>query len=244
MRSRVVALASAKGSPGVSFVAAGLACRFAALGVPVLAVDADAEDPALAVTFDLGEPAAGEARGGAGELAVLTSEALRAMTVPAARNLQLLELASTWAAPLDGRTIVAAAREAEFSAVVIDLGHQHGALQKQLGAAADWLLWVVEPDRVGLDRADRALSASAVRGASAGLVLNRLGAHTLKGAGRELCRRHELPVMAAIHEDRRAAARCTAARPWHRQRRFRAGFDDLAHALHPDLAGSRRGSWP
>lgn len=240
----MIAVAGAKGSPGVSFVAAGLACRFAAQGLPVLAIDADAEDPALAVTFDLSEPAAGEANGAAGDLPVLTSEALRALTVPATRNLHLLELASPWAAPLDGRNIAGAAREAEFGAVVIDLGHQHGALQKQLAAAADWLLWVVEPDRVGLDRADRALSAPAVRGASAGLVLNRLGVHTLKGADRELCRRHEIPVMATIREDRRAASRCTAARPWHRQRRFRAAFDDLAHALHPDLASPRRGSWP
>jgi MinD superfamily P-loop ATPase len=240
----VIAVASAKGSPGVSFVAAGLACRFAALGLPVLAVDADAEDPALAVFFDLREPGGEAAQSAASDLPVLTPEALRGMTQAAARNLHLLELASRSAAPLDGRTIVGTAREAEFAAVVIDLGHQHGALQKQLGAAADWLLWVVEPDRVGLDRADRALSAPAVRGASAGLVLNRLGAHTLKGADRELCRRHEMPVMATIREDRRAASRCTAAQPWHRQRRFRAGFDDLAHALHPDLAGNRRGSWP
>lgn len=236
----MIAVAGAKGSPGVSFVAAGLACRLAALGVPVLAVDADAEDRVLASLLDV-DVALRE--GGFADLGVVTPEALRALAFEAARNLHCLELPPGESGP-DGRAVVGAARDAGFGAVVCDLGHQHGSLQKQLGAAADWVLWVVEPDRIGLDRADRVLTAPTVRGGSAALVLNRLGPHTLRGADRALCARHELPLAAAIREDRRAASRCTAARPWHAQRRFRTAFDELARALHPDLAGRGRGAWP
>jgi Flp pilus assembly CpaE family ATPase len=244
MRSRVIAVAGAKGSPGASFVAAGLACRLASLEVPVLAIDADAEDRTLRALLDVGEDGVSPARGDLAELGVLTPEALRALTLEIARNLRLFEPPLPDAGGLDGRAIAGAARESGFGAVVCDLGHQHGALQKQLGAAADWVIWVVEPDRVGLDRADRTLAATAIRAGSAALVLNRLGPHTLRGADRALCERHEMPLAACIVEDRRAAARCTAARPWHTHRRFRGAFDDLARTLHPDLARPRRGSWP
>ena len=42
-RSRVIAVASAKGSPGCSFVALGLAGRLAEAGLETLVIDADAE---------------------------------------------------------------------------------------------------------------------------------------------------------------------------------------------------------
>lgn len=235
----MVAVAGAKGSPGVSFVSAGLACRFASLGMPALAVDADAEGPALAALFDAPDKTAERPSGGA---AVLTPDTLRAMAVAVEGRLSLLELGPQ-GDDLDGRAIAGTAREAGFAAIICDLGHQHGPLQKQLAAAADWLVWVVEPDRLGLDRADRALAAPALRGASCGLVLNRLGAHTLKGADRALCAHHELPLLARVPEDRGAASRCTARAPWHRQRRFGAAFEELARALHPDLAGRRGGAW-
>lgn len=241
MRSRVVAVAGAKGSPGVSFVAAGLACRMAELGLAVLLVDADAEDLSLALLLDLARP---EKRPAPPESGVLTPELLRTLALPVARNLELLELPAAASEPIDGRAVAGAAREAGFAAVVCDVGHHHRGLQKQLAAASDWLLWVVAPDRTGLDRADRALAAPSLRAGSAALVLNRLGVHTLRGAGPELSRRHELPVVAALREDRRSAAAASARRPWHRQRRFRAAFDDLAHSLHPDLAGRHREAWP
>lgn len=243
MRSRVIGVAGAKGAPGASFVAAGLACRLAALGLTVLAIDADAEECSLSALLDAREPEA-SAPAAAEPPGVLTPEALRGLAVGLVRNLHLAELTPALAAGVDGRAVVGAAREAGFAAAVCDLGHTHGGLQKQLAAGCDWLLWVVEPDRLGLDRADRALAAAALRSASAGLVLNRLGPHTLRGADRALSGRHELPVMAAIREDRRAAARCTAAHPWHVERAFRGAFDDLARSVHPDLAGPRRGSWP
>ncbi len=234
----MVAVAGAKGSPGVSFVSAGLACRFASLGMPALAVDADAEGMALAALFDADQAAERPSAGAA----ALTPDTLRAMALAVEGSLSLLELGRR-SDDLDGRAVAGAAREAGFAAVICDLGHQHGPLQKQLAAAADWLVWVVEPDRLGLDRADRALAAPALRGASCGLVLNRLGAHTLTGADRALCAHHELPLLARVPEDRRAASRCTARAPWHRQRKFGAAFEELASALHPDLAGRRGGAW-
>src|SRR5439155_12027150 len=49
--SGVVSLAAAKGSPGVTFLTAALACRLAEGAFDVLAVDADAEDAALAIAL-------------------------------------------------------------------------------------------------------------------------------------------------------------------------------------------------
>jgi Mrp family chromosome partitioning ATPase len=241
-RCRVVAVASAKGSPGVTFTTAGLACRLADLGLEVLALDADAEDRTLAATLDVDPGDGGEAIARAAALGVLTADGLRQLAAPAAKRLGLIEAPTVDA--LDGRGLVGAAREAGYSAVVIDLGHLPGRLQRQLAAASDWLLWVVLADRLGLERADQVISRSELTPGSAGLVLNRQDRHSVKGADRALSERHRLPLMARLTEDRKAALACSARRPPHVQRRFAAAFDGLARALHPDLAGTSSAVWP
>ena len=137
-----------------------------------------------------------------------------------------------------------AAREGGFAAVVIDLGHLPGRLQRQLAAASDWLLWVVLPDRLGLERADQVIARSELTPGSAGLVLNRQDRYAVKGADRALSERHRLPLMARLRDDRKAALTASARRPAHANRRFRGPFDDLARALHPDLAGTSTAVWP
>lgn len=242
-RCRTVAVASAKGSPGVSFVAAALACRLAALGLESLLVDADAEDHALARTLQVD---AGEGPGWlerAAALGALTPEALRAGATVVARRLCLLE-APEGAPDLDGRVLVAAGREGGYSAIVADLGHQHGPLQRQLMAAADWLLWVVTPDRLGLSRGDAALGRGDLGAGSAGLVLNREGRNALRGADRALAERRGLPVMARLPDRPEAAGALSAHRPAHSVRAFRGPIDSLARALHPDLVAGSRSVWP
>ncbi len=240
VRVRVIAVAGTRGSPGATFVAAALACRLAGLGAEVLAIDADAEGWSLAATLDV-EPSGGEALAPSAGFGVVTAESLRSLARPVTRRLGLLEVGP--GDGVDGRTLAAAARDAGFGATVCDLGHHAGPLQRQLAAAADWLLWVVQPDRLGLERADSVLAGSPYAAGSAGVVLSRLGPHTLAGADRLVSERHRLPVMARLPEDRRAAARCSAARPWDRQRPFGRPLDRLARAVHPDLRGGR-GIWP
>ena len=242
-RCRTVAVASGKGSPGVSFVASALACRLAALGVESLLVDADAEDQCLARMLRV----EGEAGGGplerAAALGALTPDGLRSAATGVSRRLWLLEARSGAPAP-DGRVLVAAAREAGFGAIVADLGHQPGPLQRQLMAAADWLLWVVAPDRLGLARGDAAIGRAEMASGSAGLVVNRRGRDALAGAERALSERRGLPVMARLPERPRAAAALSHRRPAHTQRAFGGPIDGLARALHPDLAGGSRSLWP
>ncbi len=236
--SGVVSLAAAKGSPGVTFLAAALACRLAEGAFDVLAVDADAEDAALAIALGLPDTDAGAALARAAALGVVTPEMLRRVAVPAGRRLWLLE--SGAALDLGGGALLAAAAEAGFGAVVADLGHLPGRLQRELAAASGWLAWVVMPDRLGLDRADRLLAAPALAAASAGLVFNRVGEHTLKGADRLLSERHRLPILARVPEDRRAARKGPAGPP---AKPFRIPVAELARSVLPSAAPAVA-AWP
>lgn len=224
--SGVVSVSGAKGSPGVSFVAAGLARRLAEGAVDVLALDADAEDGALAVALGLAETDGGAALARSAALGVITPEVLRRAAVPAGRRLWLLECQP--APDLDAAALLAAAAAAGFGAMVADLGHLPGALQRGFAAASTWLAWVVLPDRLGLDRADRLLAAPPLRAASAGLVFNRIGRGTLKGAEPVLAERHRLPILARLPEGARGARKPLA---------------ELARAVAP-AAAPAVAAWP
>jgi len=235
--SGAIALAAAKGSPGVTFLAAALAARLAEGAVDVLAVDADAEDAALALELGLPDSDGGAAFARSATLGVLTADLLRRVATPAGPRLWLLECQQ--APDLGGGGLLAAAAAAGFGAVVADLGHLPGRLQRELAAGSDWLAWVVLPDRLGLDRADRLLAAPPLAAASAGLVFNRVGEQTLKGAEKLLSERHRLPILARVPEDRRAARRAGSqlARP------FRGPVGELARALAP-AAAPAVAAWP
>ena len=220
----VISVAGAKGSPGVTFVAAGLARRLAEGAVHVLAIDADAEDTALGMALGLPDTDGGAALARSAGLGVITPETLRQAAAPAGRRLWLLECQA--APDLDGGGLLAAAAAAGFGTVVADLGHLPGRLQGRLAAGSSWLAWVVLPDRLGLDRADRLLAAPPLTPASAGLVFNRVGRHTLKGAERVLSERHRLPILARIPDGR-------ARRP----------LAELARAVAPAAAPSVA-AWP
>jgi Flp pilus assembly CpaE family ATPase len=244
-RARAVAIAGAKGSPGCTFLAVGLARCLVASGLPALLVDADAEEPGVAAALALpGGPATDLAQ--AATLG-LDPEVLQGATSEAGGGLRVLELAGQGpfgalaGLDVDGRELLVAARQA-VPAVVIDLGHSWGPLQRQLAAAADWLLWVLVPDRLGVERADRALSGLAPA-ASRGLVVNRATRWSLGGAERTLVERHHLPLVARFPEHRRCA-RVVSERGGaaHRQRPFRAGLLRVARTVHPDLEGG--GTWP
>jgi Mrp family chromosome partitioning ATPase len=239
-RSRVIAVASAKGSPGCSFVALGLAGRLAEAGIETLLVDADAEAGSLAGALDLAQPEAGVPIAGLGPV----SEAAVAGAVrPAASKLHCLDLSGE-AVEVDGRQLADIGRQ-RYPAVVVDLGHRPGRLQRELVACSDWLLWVVAPDRSGFERADRALGGAELPRVSAGIVLNRLGVDRLADAGRVLAERHRLPLLARLPESpggaRAAARRCQGPQ---RVREFRRQFAELARCLHPDVGGGGGDRWP
>lgn len=156
-------------------------------------------------------------------------------------RLWFAELRPDQVAPTNGLEVAGEAR-ARHHAVVVDLGHSIGPLQRQLSAASDWLLWVVVPDRSGLERADRALASGALAAASSGLVFNRIRRGRLDGAEEVLSSRHRMPVMARINEDRRLGDRLSEGRPVHRDRALRRTFRELARSVHPD-AGSAAPAW-
>ena len=229
-RFRLLAVASAKGSPGCSFVATGLAAQLAERGIQTLLVDADAEERGIASLLDL--PAAPPAARRLGGLGVLERTAVEAAAVRVGVSLHCLDLNG---ARLDGRDLAGATREA-YGAVVADLGHQFGDLQRGIAAAADWLVWVASPDRVGVERADRVLGNGDLVAKSIGLLLNRCGGHALGDAGVVLAERHQLPVLGRFREAAPAARRAVRlAQPANRAREFRRSFDELARSLHPDL---------
>ena len=241
-RTRVIAVASAKGSPGCSFVALGLAGRLAEGGVETLLVDADGEAAGslLAVI--------GLLRGGdaplLGGLGPVTVAAVEGAALAAGRGLRCLDLSGEPRA-LDGRQLADSCRE-RFGAVVADLGHQPGRLQREIVAAADWLLWVAAPDRLGFERADRVLGSGALSGISAALVLNRLGSDCLADAGAVLAERHHLPLLARLPESARAAREAARAGcPPQRSRDLRRQFTEVARCLVPDFEGRGGGdTWP
>ena len=222
----VISVFGAKGSPGVSFVAAGLARRLAEGAVDVLALDADAEDGALALGLGLHETDGGAALARSAGLGVITPEVLRRAAAPAGRRLWLLECQAS--SELPGGALLAAAAAAGFGAVVADLGHLPGRLQRELASASAWLSWVVLPDRLGLDGADRLLTSPPLAAASSGLVFNRIGLQTLKGAEPVLSERHQLPILARIPEGARAARKPLA---------------ELARAVAP-AAAPAVAAWP
>lgn len=232
MRSRVIAVAGAKGSPGCSFLAVSLARCLAASNIPTLLLDGDAEGGGLATLLDLGPvvPAA------------LDGNSIDAPATQIEPRLWFAELDPAEAGAFNGLELASAVR-ARHQAVVVDLGHSFGPLQRQLSAASDWLLWVVVPDRSGLVRADRALASGVLGAASAGLVFNRMRRGCLERADEALSSRHRMPVMARINEDRRIADRLSQGRPVHREWRLRRAFRELARSVHPD-AGSAAPAWP
>jgi MinD-like ATPase involved in chromosome partitioning or flagellar assembly len=231
VRSRVIAIAGAKGSPGCSFLAVALARCLAANHIPTLLLDGDAEGGGVAATLDLGPilPAG-----------ALDGRAMEAPPVQVESRLWFAELGQSTTASFNGLELAGAARE-RHQAVVVDLGHSVGALQRQLSAASDWLLWVVVPDRSGLERADRALASGVLGAASAGLVFNRINRGCLDRAEEVLSSRHRMPVMARINEDSRIADRLSHGRPLHRERRLRRTLRDLARSLHPDASSAAPG---
>jgi len=236
-RYRLLAVASAKGSPGCSFVAAGLAAQLAQRGIATLLIDADAEERGIASLLDL--PAASPAVRRLGGLGPLEETAVEEAATRLAGSLRFLELGTS---VVHGRDVLNATRS-QYGAVVVDLGHQPGEAQRSIAEAADWLVWVATPDRVGVERADRALGAAEFRAASIGLVLNRCGSHALADAGSVLAERHQVPVLGRVREAVSAARRLVRlAMPANRAREFRPALDALARTLHPDLQGGG-GAW-
>jgi hypothetical protein len=163
--------------------------------------------------------------------------------VAAGPGLHCLDL-SAETEEVDGRLLAEAARSG-YAAVVADLGHRFDRFQRELAACADWLVWVVAPDRVGFERADRVLAGDGLPRVSAGIVLNRLGPEKLSDAGVVLAERHHLPLFARLPENAggaRAAARKSGSP--HRVREFRRHFAELARCLHPDVHGGGGDRWP
>jgi len=233
LRSRVISIAGAKGSPGCSVLAIALSRCFVASGIPTLLVDADAEGGGLAALLDV-QPL--------GQSGVIDRSATDLYGTQIEALLWFAELGRGASDDWNGLELAAAAR-ARYPGVVIDLGHSSMPLQRQLSASSDWLLWVVVPDRSGLERADRALASGELKAAGAGLVLNRIGMRCLDRADEVLSSRHGMPVMARIKDDRRLPERLLGKQParhaWGVQRTLR----DLARSVHPDV-GSVAPAWP
>jgi Flp pilus assembly CpaE family ATPase len=226
LTSRIIAIAGAKGSPGCSFLALALARCLAAAGIPTLLLDADAEGGGLAAMLDV----VPVAQGGA-----LEGNALATHVAQIDERLWFAEVGHAGTEHLNGLELTSAARSLH-RAVVVDLGHSAGPLQRQVSATSDWLLWVVAPDRCGLDRADRVLTSRALDAASSGLVFNRINRGSLDGADDVLSSRHGIRVMARINEDRRVAASVSQGHPAHRRWGLKRTLHELARSVHPDVA--------
>lgn len=231
-RCRTIAVAGPKGSTGCTFVAVGLASRLIAEAIPTLLIDADAEEAGVASHLDLRCP-------------VRPTEipSMANAIIAAAEQKDGLSCLDIRATEAEVGPLLASAREA-YRAVVVDLGHQAGDAQRALAAAADWLVWVVAPDRVGVERADRAIGGTRLHAASVAIVLNRAG-YGFRDAGVVLGERHGLPLITVIPERPRAARealrRCLAPdRFW----AFRRPFAELARCLHPDACGRAGTTWP
>lgn len=238
LRTRVIGVTGPKGSPGCTFLAVGLARCLAEHGLPTLLIDADSEGGAVSAMLDL--PRRGAAALGRAAALGLDPQVLREASQPAGQRLWCLEPVIDGDG-LDGRELTHAARLLH-RAIVLDLGHSLGRFQRQLAATADAMLWVVVPDRLGLDRADQSLTHGSATGAGRGLVVNRRSRWSLAGAERVLMERHRLPVVARFPEHRRAARRVCDGAPAHRQRAFQAGLERVARTVHPDLDAG--GVWP
>jgi Flp pilus assembly CpaE family ATPase len=214
--SRVIAIAGAKGSPGCSFLAVVLARRLAEGHIPTLLVDGDAEWGGTVAAMDLGPPT--------------NVDSVDETPTQVEQNLWFAEIGRPGAEAFNGFDWLSNART-RYQAVILDLGHSAGATQRQLSAAADWLLWVVVPDRSGLQRADAALASSVLTAASAGLVFNRIGRGCLEGAEDVLAGRHNLPVLARFVDDRHVAERMALGLDVHHVWRLRRPLRELAKSL-------------
>jgi CO dehydrogenase nickel-insertion accessory protein CooC1 len=219
---RVIAIAGAKGSPGCSFLAVALACHMAERQASTLLVDADAEGAGLAALLDLGSTNSMNAP-------------FEEPPMQVGQNLWFAELGQVGLDAFNGLEWMGAART-EYHAVIVDLGHSAGPLQRQVSAVADWLLWVVVPDRSGLQRADARLASGGLGAASVGLIFNRIRRGCLDGAEDALAGRHDLPVLGRFAEDRQISHRLTRGLPVHRVWSLRRSLHALAKSLHPDLS--------
>jgi MinD-like ATPase involved in chromosome partitioning or flagellar assembly len=227
--SRVISIAGAKGSPGCSFLAVALARHLADNQVSTLLLDADAEGGGLAALLDIGP--AGTINGSPVDEPAMQVD----------QNLWFAEIGQPVAEVLNGLEWMGSART-EHEVVIVDLGHSAGTLQRQLSAAADWLLWVVVPDRSGLQRADATLASGRLGSASVGLIFNRLRRGCLEGAEEVLAGRHQLPVLGRFAEDRHISQRMTRGQPVHRVWSLRRPLRGLANSVHPGT-GSALSSW-
>jgi Mrp family chromosome partitioning ATPase len=217
MSSRVISIAGAKGSPGCSFLATALARCLGASGIPTLLLDADAEGGGLASLLDVGP----------------VGRAIDDPPIQVESRLSFAALGGADSDQLNGLELVAAARD-RYRAVVVDMGHSAGPAQRQVAAASDWLLWVVVPDRTGVERADRALASGALTAASSGIVLNRIRPGCLERVDEALSGRHNVPVMARIKDDRRLADDLSDGKAIHGTRGQGRTFFELARSVHAD----------
>ena len=238
----MIALTGPKGTPGCSFIAAELAHSLAKQGLATLIVDADAEHGGLAALLDVRPNQWSDRLAGSAGLGGLDSSALRDSTLQVQEGLWFAALGESEAGPFDGREIAEAARVVH-DAVIVDLGHRPGPLQQQLAAVSDWLLWVVVPDRLGLERADRAVGARVLAAASCGFVFNRIHRGCLDGADVALSSSHGIPVMARIKEEARVAGCIAEGRSALERRSMRDSIRSLARSVHPDAAAVN-GTWP
>lgn len=221
MKSRVIAIAGPKGSPGCSFLTVALARHFVEIQVSTLVLDADAEGGGLAALLDIGSADA------------VNGNPADEPPIQLDQNLWFAEIGQGAADAFNGLEWMGAAR-AQHEAVIVDLGHSAGQLQRQLSAAADWLLWVVVPDRSGLQRADATLASRQLGAASTGLVFNRIRRGCLEGAEVALAGRHGLPVLGRFAEDRHISQRLTRGLPVHRVWSLRRPLCALAKSIHAD----------
>jgi hypothetical protein len=205
-----------------------LARCLAANKIPTLLLDGDAEGGGLATMLDVGPMMPARK---------LDANAIDQPEVRVEEHLWFAELAQTLDGPTNGIELAGAART-RHRAAVVDLGHSARPMQQQLSAAADWLLWVVVPDRLGLERADKALESGLLSAASVGLVFNRMGRGSLDRAEEVLASRHRLPIMARIKENRRIGDRLSHCLPVHRERGLRRSVGELARSVHPDVGSS------
>jgi MinD-like ATPase involved in chromosome partitioning or flagellar assembly len=224
LRGRVIAIAGAKGSPGCSFLAVAIARCLAANTISTFLLDGDAEGGGVGSLLDAN--------------IVMPARAVDGQVgddrqVGIEERLWFAEVGQAVDGSNKGFDFIEAARS-RYQTVVVDLGHSPGAFQRQLSAASDWLLWVVVPDRSGLERADKAIELSLLGAANVGLVFNRIGPGRLSRAEEVLSSRHQLPVVARIKEDRRLSDRLCQGLPIHREGSLRQALRELIRAIHPE----------
>ncbi|HVC76098.1 MAG TPA: hypothetical protein VND96_06215 [Candidatus Micrarchaeaceae archaeon] len=225
----MIAIAGAKGSPGCSFLAVALARRAAESHVSTLLLDADAEGGGVAAVLDLGSSD------------MKNTDSVDAPPIEVEQNLWFAEVGPANGEAADSFRYLTDAR-ARHQVVIVDLGHSTEAMQRQLSAAADWLLWVVVPDRSGLQRADAAMATGVLGAANTGLVFNRVGRACLEGAEDALCSRHRLRALARFTADRQVADRMAGGLAVHRLWSLRRPLRELARSIQLE-AGAAVPAW-